>query len=112
MSTTDEAYMKNVVMPNVLKYFSATLAVTPVTGNLSVNPCTATWSGGINSGKCTSKQSYKCGSDTDFIAEAHYRKSDICTDNNSAGSCQSYGGNGVPDTDFIMYIYAELTGNV
>lgn len=112
MSAANEAYMKNTVMPNVLEYFSTALAVTSVTGNLSVNPCSATWTSGVNNGKCTSTQSRSCGPNEDLIMQSHYTTSDVCPDGNSANSCTSYGGGGVPDTDFIMYIYSQLTGNM
>ncbi|RDD40195.1 Leishmanolysin-like peptidase [Trichoplax sp. H2] len=112
MSSSNQAYLKNTIIPNVLQYFAAALAVTPVTGNLSFNPCTIYYNGGVNDGKCSSVQSSACGPNTittDVLAPQHYTTVDLCSNGSSTASCTSYGGGGISESDYIMYIYAQYT---
>ncbi|RDD40194.1 Leishmanolysin-like peptidase [Trichoplax sp. H2] len=103
-------FLKNVLMPDVVNYFTSALSVTPLQGNLSFLTCSSTWTSGPNAGKCRFLTNFGCGPSfvTEKVIEQHFQRVTYCP-TSSPSSCYEYGGGGIPNTDFIIYVFSMLT---
>lgn len=104
-------FLKTVLMPDVVNYFTNALSVTPLQGNLSFLTCSSTWTTGPNAGKCRYLTNFGCGPNfaTEKVLEQHFQRVTYCP-TSSPSSCYEYGGGGIPNTDFVIYVFSMLTG--
>ena len=114
-SLAKAAFLTQTLMPAAIAFFSSTLKVYPVSGNLKVPH---TCSGNIHGSclQCSNTQSPQtCGSYVTIPADHmsttdQMGKTKYCT-GGCDSSCTTYsGGTGVSSADFLIYVMAQTVG--
>jgi len=107
-NATIRNYYKNTVFPRALNYFTTTLKVEPVVGNLHYSKygCDSRWVSGPNKGYCVSgdPKTQTCGFMT--IPDSMYPPGDkYCTSGVDTGTCSPLpSGDGVANADLYLYV--------
>ena len=112
LSAEWKTFLRNKLFPDVFQYFASTLSIKPVQGKFAIDACFTKWSSSRSvAGHCRILKSIHCGPkyNYDNVFEQHFRPVTYCN-RDSAASCKSYGGGGVAETDFLLYIYATSEG--
>ncbi|RDD40192.1 Leishmanolysin-like peptidase [Trichoplax sp. H2] len=95
-------FLRNRIIPDALNYFKKALSVQPIEHPLQFHACQSTWNSTTR--QCKTLQSIQCGPNhhNDHLLEEHYSQIQHCNTSN----CRSYGGHGIANTDYLLYIYS------
>ncbi|RDD40193.1 Leishmanolysin-like peptidase [Trichoplax sp. H2] len=112
LSTKAKAFLRDQLFPDTIQYFNSTLSVQPVAGQFAIDACFTQWSSSFSvAGRCRILKSINCGPryNYDKIIQQHFHRVTYCSQDTTT-TCQNYGGGGVGETDFLLYVYATNEG--
>eukprot|EP01135_Chromosphaera_perkinsii_P009019 Nk52_evm37s1569 gene=Nk52_evmTU37s1569 len=119
MSLEKQQYLEKTVMPLAVAQLQIALGVRPIKTRLWLDrgdfECAGRWTSGVNSGKCAVKRqtsNVMCGSYIK-VPDDHLGELEICPSSSDPNSCYMDGqrGQGMPNTDFILYVTAQNIGS-
>ena len=104
--SAEEQYVQSTVFPSAMALLEASLRVNNVGGNLKMSrPCATYW---IANGVCASFRSpVMCG--TNAVPDDYIGATQVCTGGPTTSCSTSPGGDGVPDTDFLVFVTTQQT---
>ena len=118
VTTSVQSYLQALNGPlfNGISTLGKLLMVQPVLGNFVIPPMCSEYSFGRNEGKCRaplpSQDSYRCG-EFGIIPTEYIGTREVCETSDQIDCSQDGpGGDGIPDTDYLLFVSATSTSEL